>query len=174
MTYAPFYPDFQAKSGKRLNKTQVASLPVIDPHLISIASLASRFIVEIEHAFTSIVNAPSNDGREVTVSQWFRGAKNSPELFEGERVEIDGAFNILIGHTFNRLINSVRDWHYKATRRKSPLGTLDIFDSKFNVDPPIEIVFAVQVLNLTDVKRQPLIDMMTLSQRHRYGLQAVH
>jgi hypothetical protein len=164
MTYTAFNSAPQALSNISFNKIKhLASLPAIDPHLISIAALASRFIVEIEDAFTSIVNAPSNDGREVTVAQWFRCARKSPETFDGERVELDGAFNILISDTFNHIIDSIRDWHYKAARKS--IGTVDIFYSRFDIELPNEIKIAVQALRLTDARREPLRDMLVASWR---------
>jgi hypothetical protein len=156
----------QVISGKRTNKKRLdlASLPKIDPHLISIAALASRLIARAEDAFTSIINAPSNDGREVTLTQWFPGAVNSPDRFNGERVETDGAFNILIGDTFDMLIQTVRQWHWKCAH--SNLGTLDIIDSNFKVEPPIEIRQAVQAFAIVDKRRDALIAMLVHSMRN--------
>jgi hypothetical protein len=162
----------QVISGKRRSKKIVrlspwlylASLPKIDPCLVSIAALASRLIDQVEGAFTSIINAPNNDGREVTLTQWFRGACDCPELFEGERVETDAAFNILIGDTFDMLINRISDWHLKLTRIH--LDTLDIIDGKFKVEPPIEIQQATQAFALTRKRRAALTDMLYHSMRN--------
>jgi hypothetical protein len=136
----------------------LASLPKIDPRLVSIAALASRLIDQVEGAFTSIINAPSNDGREVALTQWFRGARDCPKFFKGERVETDAAFNILIGDTFNMLINRISDWHLKLTRIHIP--TLDIIDGKFKVEPPIEIQQALRAFALTRERRAALTDML--------------
>jgi hypothetical protein len=61
----------QVNSSKRhLNKkSDLASLPTIDPALISIGSAASRLIDEMEDTFNQITNADSNDGIEVTVAR---------------------------------------------------------------------------------------------------------
>jgi hypothetical protein len=156
----------QVISSKRIKKKRFdpATLPHIDPHLISIATLASRFIDEIEDAFTTICNAPSNDGREVTVLEWFPCARKSREYFTGERVETDGAFNILLADTFNMLLKRVRDWHVKLTR--AHLTTLDIIHGKFKVAPPIEIQQAVRAFALNDARRDALTDMLYHSMRN--------
>jgi hypothetical protein len=167
----------QVISAKRANKKRVyrivrpspcylrlASLPKIDPHLISIAALASRLIARAEDAFTDIMNASSNDGREVTLTQWFRCAREDPEHFKGERVEIDGAFNILLGDIFDILLDHICDWHLKCTRIH--LSTLEIIDGKFKVEPPIEIREAVQAFAIVDKRRDALTAMLCHSMRN--------
>jgi hypothetical protein len=167
MLYTPNNATTQVNLAKGRNKNQLSALAVIDPYLISIASLASRLIPEMQDAFTSIVNAHSNDGCEVTVLTPCGGIPSNPLWWSKDRVEIDGAFNQLIATTFNKLIDNIRDWHYRATRKH--VGTLEIFDDKFAIDPPIEIARAVQAINLSDVIRKPLEDMLALSQKHRLG-----
>jgi hypothetical protein len=56
------------------------------------------------------------------------------------------------------MINSIRDWHYKATRKN--VGTLAIFDSRFDIEPPDEIKTAVRALKLSGEKRKPLTGMV--------------
>jgi hypothetical protein len=161
----PLYRKRPIKKIVRLSPwLRLASYPKINPHLVSIAALASRLIARAEDAFTSIINAPSNDGREVTLTQWFRCARDCPEHFKGERVEIDRAFNILIGDTFNTLINSINERYYKATRKH--IDTLDILYGKFEVEPPIEIQEAVQAFALVRKKRAALTDMLYHSMRN--------
>jgi hypothetical protein len=143
MFYTPVSSFDQLKI-KRLNKKfDLACLPVIDPRLISIVRLASRLISEADNAFTAISNASSNDGLEVIIFRHYGGIPSNPAWFKEEAVELDAAFNILIGDTFDHMINSIRDWHYKATRKN--VGTLAIFDSRFDIEPPDEIKTAVRL-----------------------------
>lgn len=172
MTYTPLASFNQVETVKRLNKkSNLDSLPVIDPPLISISLCASRFIVEIETAFTSIVNAPSNDGCEVTLTQWFRCARNSPETFDGERVEIDGAFNILVMDTYAMLQQLIREWWLKRFRIFL-FGPDFYFNSKEKIEhnAPIEIKGALRAFALTDERRETLRDILALSQKFSLGL----
>jgi hypothetical protein len=166
MFYTSTNSTTQALCSKRLNKKfDLASLPRIDPYLISIARLASRLIDKVEDAFTSIINAPSNDGREVTVLRWFRGARNCLELFDGERVEIDGADNILVMDTHDKLEQFIREWWLKHFR--ICLYRHEVWNSKEKMEPnaPIEIKDALRAFALTDERREPLRDTLALSCR---------
>jgi hypothetical protein len=140
-----------------------STLPHIDPYLISIAALASRFIVEIEDAFATVMNASSNDGREVTVIEWFPGARQSPEHFNGERVEIDAAYNIIRGDAFEMLLERADEWYFK--RARVHLDLLKIIHGKLKVDLPIEIQQAVQAFALNHKRRETLTDMLVLTMR---------
>jgi hypothetical protein len=117
MTYTAFNSTPQPFSDRGLNKIKhLASLPVVDPALISIKCLASRLIGEMDDAFIAITNAPSNDGSEVTVLTLCGGIPSNPYWWRGERIEIDGAFNQLIGDTFDKLNELIRTWWRKHFR----------------------------------------------------------
>jgi hypothetical protein len=167
MFYTPAEAFEQAFLRKRPNKTRfdLASLPTIDPYLISIARHTSRFIVEIEEAYTSVIDASSNDGWEVTVTEWFPCARTSPQYFNGERVEIDAAYNIIRGETFDILLDLIRQWHFNRTHVY--LSIPDIFDGKFKIDLPIEIQQAVEAFALNDKRREALTDTLVLTMKRR-------
>jgi hypothetical protein len=153
MFYTSTNSTTQALCSKRLNKKfDLASLPRIDPYLISIARLASRLIDKVEDAFTSIINAPSNDGREVTVLHWFRGARNCLD-------------NILVMDTHDKLEQLIREWWLKHFRIF--LFRHEVWNSKEKMEPnaPIEIKDALRAFALTDERREPLRDTLALSCR---------
>jgi len=171
MLISSFNSAAQVNSATRLNKKRfnLASLPTIDPHLVSIASLVSRLIPEMDDAFTLISNAATNDGCEVTILRWYGGIPGTPYWCKEERVEIDAAFNILIANTFDRLHDLIREWWYKHFRIF--LFGMDFINSPEKIEPnaPIEIKYALQAIRLASVKRKPLEDMLELSQRQRCG-----
>jgi hypothetical protein len=178
MVYTPFTSSNQSLSRKRPIKKitrlspwlNLTSLRKTDPYLISIASLASRLIHQVDDAFTSICNAPSNDGSEVTVLQWFPCARDCRERFTGERVEIDGAYNILVMHTYDRLQKLIRTWWYKQFRIFIFGPDFDNGKEKIEPTAPIEIKDALRTLALPNERRKPLIDMLALSQNHKLRL----
>jgi hypothetical protein len=160
MTITANTPHSQARvryfTEKLNNKTREvlarAALPKIDPALVSIAARASRLIDIAEDALSSINNASSNDGREVTF-QW-----------QKQRVRIDVAFNILIGDASDSLIRDSQAWYRKNIKRQ--LDISDIFNGTYPIAPPIEIRLVTRALARVRAKRKPLEDMLELSQQH--------
>jgi hypothetical protein len=170
MFYTSTNSTTQPFSDKALNKKitgaspvirfNLASLPFIDPHLVSIAALASRLIDEMEDVFNQIANAASNGDKEFTVPRRLGGSYHNRHTWYKEvRLELDEAFDLLIRPAFMNLVRAVSSWYCKITHATSISSTF-ILESRFNVEPPIEIRAAVQALNLASVKRQALTDMV--------------
>lgn len=169
MFYTPASSFKQVNKGKRLyKKSDLASLPLINPVLISIASRASRLIDEMEDVFDQIINADSNDGIEVTVARRLGGYWFKPTWYKEVRLKLDAAFDIVIHRSYWDLMGDVLCWHQDATGIR--LCRTRVLNSEFNIDPPIEINAAIQALNLSDVKRKPLTDMLGQVERQRYGM----
>jgi hypothetical protein len=104
MFYTPTNSTTQVNSDKRLNKkSDLAIYPTIDPYLVSIAALTSRLIDQVESAFNSLINAPINDRCEVSITSWYGGIPGNPLWSKKERVEVDGAFNMLVMDTYDSL-----------------------------------------------------------------------
>jgi hypothetical protein len=171
MFYTPTNSDTQANFSARLNKRRfnLASLPVINPVLISIASSASRLIDEMEDVFNQIINAPSNDGRQVLVARRSRmWGRNKKIWYKEARFELDAAFDTCIYTAYHDLMGDVMCWYQDATGIR--LTMPKVLDSEFDIEAPIEIRQAVQFLNVASLKRALLTDMLELSKRQRHGL----
>jgi hypothetical protein len=139
------------------------SLPKVDPCLITISRAASRLIDTVEDAFTDIMNASSNDGREVTITQWFICAREDREHFKGERVEIYAAYNIFVMDANVSLEKLIREWWFKHYR--VCLFSSDFDNSKEKIEPqaPVEIKGALRAFAIVRKRRDALIDMLDLS-----------
>jgi hypothetical protein len=112
MFYSPVTSFNQVNSGKRLNKkSDLASLPVIHPRLITISRAASRFIDEMEDVFNQISNAASNDGIEVTVPRREGGYWSKPTWYKEAHLGLADAFDTLISSTFNSLMGDGLRWY---------------------------------------------------------------
>jgi hypothetical protein len=175
MTYTETYQTWQSFSNISFAKIKhLAALPTIDPALISIERLASRYTKEIENTFNQVINAPSNDGCEVTILREYGGARNCPTFYEEERVEVDAALNILIGDTRDMLEKLIREW-WMRSYRVFLFGT-DFINSKEKIEPkaPPPIRYALQVLHSHGDKNKLLADMVVLTQRRRISRVSVN
>jgi hypothetical protein len=161
MTYTAFNSAPQAFSNISFKKIKhLASLPVIDPALISIKCLASRYVEEMEDTFNQITNASSNDGYEVTILICCGGIPGNPEWFREERRDLHSAFNILTMETFDKLHKLIREWWCKT--HPVFLFGMDFKDSKEKIEPkaPSEIRYALRVIHSHGDKVKPLMDMV--------------
>jgi hypothetical protein len=163
MFYTPTSSFNQVDCGKRPNKKRFdpASLPSINPTLISISCDTSRLIDEMEDAFNQISTATSNDGLEVTIARregrsWRRGGW-AVCWYNAARLGLGTAFDTLIYQSFHSLMGDVLCWYQDATGIRLTISR--VLNSEFNIEPPTEIKIAVQALNLAAIKRKPLTDM---------------
>ena len=152
----------QVNSSARLNKKRldVTSLPVIDPHLISIKCLASRLIGEVEDLFNQITNASSNDGKEVTIPRREGGYWFKPTWYKEARLSLDAAFDALIRHTLYDIVGSISTWHSNAVG--GYLSITSILEYRFGIEPPSEIKPGVEAIRQVTIKRD-LLTHMTLN-----------
>jgi hypothetical protein len=158
MHHTPASSFNQVHSGARLNKrSSLDGLPVIDPALISIKCLASRYPEEMEDTFNQITNASSNDGYEVSVIRYYGGIPSNPECSKEERIDLHSAFNILTMHTRDNLHELIREWWYKHYREWPYLDFRDIH--KIELKAPPEIRYALQVIRLHGDKVTPFKDI---------------
>jgi hypothetical protein len=141
------------------------SIPKVDPCLITISRAASRLIDAAEVAYTDIMNASSNDGREVTITQWFRCAREDREHFKGERVETYAAYNIFVMDVNGSLEDLIREWWFKHYRVS--LFNSDFYESKEKIEAqaPDEIKWALEAFAIVRKRRDALIDILDLSMR---------
>jgi hypothetical protein len=158
-----FLDTFSAQVNSRVKKRvrfNPDSLPTIDPLLVSINCLSARLIAVIDDVYRDIITAESNDGLEVTILRHYGNIASNPDWYEEDRVEIDGAFNILIGDTFDSLHEAIRTWWYKNQRIF--LFGMDFINSHETIEPnaPIEIKHGLQAIEHARVKRKPLTDMV--------------
>jgi hypothetical protein len=142
-----------------------AAIPKIDPALISIEAQASRLIDMAEDVLSSIINAPSNDGREVAILTPCGGIPGNPLWWREDRVEIDGAFNILIGDSQHSLIRNAEAWYRKNLKRCLNIHDIFLFNGTYPIEPPIEIRLVTRALARVRAWRRPLEVMLEQSQQ---------
>jgi hypothetical protein len=160
MVYTTTNSDAQPFSNKHSNKNSfdLTSLPSIHPTLISIATLASRFIAEMDDVYLEIITAESNDGKEITIPKRLGGHCRKPTWYRKACLPLDAAFDYLIYENHHSLMVAVMVWYQGVVDKR--LSSDRILAAEFDIDPPHEIMTAIYALRQVPIKRKLLSDMV--------------